>query len=108
MVGRSHLFDDVMKMANGAAASVGALREEAEARMRDYLAHSLDGMDLVQRDEFDAVKEMAVAAREENERLSARLADLEAQLAKVGSEKQTTRTRRSATKRKTAPEDSSE
>lgn len=83
MTNRSHLFDDVMRMANGAAASVSALRDEAEARMRDYLAQTVEGMDLVRREEFEAVRDMAVRARAENERLAARIEELETRLASV-------------------------
>jgi BMFP domain-containing protein YqiC len=58
--------------------SFGALRDEAEARMREQFERILTGMELVRRDEFDAVRDMAVKAREENETLLARIEVLEA------------------------------
>ena len=72
------LLDDLARVAGGAWSSAGALREEVEARLRDKLEAVLEGMDLVRRDEFEAVRAMAVKAREENEALAARLAALEA------------------------------
>lgn len=71
------LFDDLARVAGGAMSSFGALRDEAEARMREQFERILTGMDLVRRDEFDAVREMAVKAREENETLLARIEVLE-------------------------------
>jgi hypothetical protein len=55
------------------------MREEIEARLRDQFERILSNMDLVTREEFDAVKAMAAKAREEQEDLAARLAVLEAQ-----------------------------
>ena len=74
----NRLFDDLARVADGAMSSFGALRDEAEARLRDRLERILERMDMVRRDEFDAVREMAVKAREENTRLAARLDKLEA------------------------------
>lgn len=73
----SRLFDDLARVAGGAMSSFGALRDEAEARLRDRLERILERMDLVRRDEFDAVREMAIKAREENSHLAARLDKLE-------------------------------
>jgi len=73
----SRLFDDLARMANGAFSSLASLRGEAETRMRQQVEKILAGMDLVMRDEFEAVKAMAAKAREENEALAARLAALE-------------------------------
>ena len=73
----SRLFDDLARVAGGAMNSFGALRDEAEARLRDQLERILERMDLVRRDEFDGVREMAIKAREENARMAARLDALE-------------------------------
>ncbi len=73
----SRLFDDLARVAGGAMSSFGALRDEAEARLRDQLERILERMDLVRRDEFDGVREMAIKAREENTRMAARLNKLE-------------------------------
>jgi len=74
----NRLFEDLTRVAGGAMASLAALRDEAEARLRGLLERRLNEMNLVARDEFEAVRAMAVKAREENERLAARLAALEA------------------------------
>ncbi len=72
------LFDDLARVAGGAWSTAGALGEEFKARMREQLETVLERMDVVRRDEFDAVRAMAVKAREENEALRARIEALEA------------------------------
>lgn len=73
----NRFIDDLAKLANGALSSASAVREEFEARVRQRLEGILTGMDMVRRDEFEAVKAMAAAARAENAALAARLAALE-------------------------------
>jgi BMFP domain-containing protein YqiC len=80
---RNPLLDDLAKVAAGAAGALSGVRDEVEARVRDQLAKILDGMNLPNREEFDVVRAMAVAAREENEALKVRIAALEARLAKI-------------------------
>ena len=77
MSGRRMVFDDVAKLATSAAGLVQGAGREVETLVRQRLEQLLERMDLVPRDEFDAVKEMAAAARAENEALAARLAALE-------------------------------
>ena len=72
---------DLLKLATGAAGTFAGMTREAREGARERLREALGGMDFVGRDEFDAVKAMAAAARDENERLEARLAQLEARLA---------------------------
>jgi BMFP domain-containing protein YqiC len=74
---KHRLFDDAAKLAGGAIGTLAGVRREIEALARQQLDRLLDGMELVTRDEFEAVKAMAAAARTENERLAARLAALE-------------------------------
>lgn len=74
---RHRLFDDAAKLAGGAIGTLAGVRREIEALARQQLDRLLDGMELVTRDEFEAVKAMAAAARAENERLAARIAILE-------------------------------
>ena len=81
----SRLFDDLARVAGGAMSSFGALRDEAEARLRDRLERILERMDLVRRDEFDAVKEIAAKARSEQEALTLRVEQLEKALAEKNS-----------------------
>ena len=70
------------KLAGGALGAFSGIRREVEALVHQQLDRLLARMDLVTRDEFNAVKAMAVAAREENETLSARLDRLETVSAK--------------------------
>jgi BMFP domain-containing protein YqiC len=74
----NRFFDDVAKMLNGVAGTVAGMGREAEASTRERLREWIGGMDFVSRDEFEAVKAMAAAARDEAEVLRARLEKLEA------------------------------
>lgn len=76
----NRLLDDLTRVASGALGAFSTLREEAEAQMRQQFERILSRMDMVSREEFDAVKAIAVKAREEQEVLSRRLAALEARL----------------------------
>ena len=75
------ILDDLAKTATGAVGVLQSARQEVEALARARLERLLDKMELVTRDEFEAVKEMAAKARAENEALAARIAALEAALA---------------------------
>ena len=77
MQSRNRVFDDAARAAGGAFGTLSGIRREVEAVVRHQIDKLLSGMDLVTRDEFDAVKAMAIRAREENERLEARLQALE-------------------------------
>ena len=82
MQSENRLFDDFVKVMNGAAGTLAGMTREAQAAMQERFREWIGGLDLVKRDEFEAVKAMAVAAREENEALRARLDALEAKGAK--------------------------
>lgn len=75
----NRLFDDLAKFLNGAAGTIAGMGREAEAGARTRAKEWLGGLDFVSRDEFEAVKAMAAAAREEAEQLRARLDRLEAE-----------------------------
>jgi BMFP domain-containing protein YqiC len=75
---RSRLFDDFSKLMTDAAGLAEGARREAETVMRSQLERLMSGMDMVSREEFEAVREMAALARAENEKLQARIAALEA------------------------------
>src|SRR5512147_1569175 len=77
----NRFFDDLAKMASGAASTVVGVRQEIEALVRQRIERLVADFDLVRRDEFEAVKAMTANARAEQERLERRLADLEAKLA---------------------------
>jgi len=85
MQSENRLFDDFVKVLNGAAGTFAGMTREAEASLRERAREWVGGLDMVSRDEFEAVKAIAVAAREENQLLKARLDALEAK--KSGSRK---------------------
>jgi len=72
------LFDELGKLITDAAGAAEGVRKEIDGIVRTQAERVLQGLDVVQREEFEAVKAMAQKAREENERLSERLAALEA------------------------------
>lgn len=76
----NRLFDDLARMANGALNTLTNLREEVESRVRERVERLLAEMDLVTREEFEAVKAMAQKMRVEQEELSAKVAALEQDL----------------------------
>jgi BMFP domain-containing protein YqiC len=77
------IFDDLSKFLNGVAGTVAGMGREAEAGFRERTREWVAGMDLVSREEFEAVKQMAATARAEAEDLKARVAALEAASGKV-------------------------
>ncbi len=84
MQSQSRLLDDLARVAAGAAGALTGMRGEVESRLRDQLERVLARMDLVTREEFEAVKEMAARARAEQEALQRRLDALEARQAPAG------------------------
>jgi hypothetical protein len=80
----NRLLDDLARMANGALNTLSGLREEIESRVRERVERMLADMDMVPREEFDAVKAMAQKARAEQEDLAARVSALEQRIAKPG------------------------
>ena len=74
------LFDDLSRLITDAAGLAEGARREVETIVRAQFERLLAGMDVVTREEFEAVKEMAAKARNDNEALAARLAALEATL----------------------------
>lgn len=78
---QNRLFDDLARVAGGALGAVSGLREEVELLVRGRIERVLADMELVPRDEFEAVKAMAAEARAESERLAARVTELEEKLA---------------------------
>ena len=81
MQSENRLFDDFVKMVNGVAGTMAGVGREAESSMRERFKEWMGGTDFVGRDEFEAVKAMASAARDENEILKSRIAALEAKVA---------------------------
>ena len=81
MQSQNRFFDDLARVANGAVGALSGVRSDIEARFRDQLERVLAGMDVVSREEFEATKEMAAKARDEQESLQRRVLELEARLA---------------------------
>ena len=80
MQSRSRFLDDVSQLMTNAAGVAQGARAEAETAMRGLVDRFLADQNLVTREEFDAVRSMAIKAREENDALSKRIAELEAKL----------------------------
>lgn len=78
----NRLLDDLAKVATGAIGSLSGVRHEVEGRLQQQLERLIGRMNLVSREEFDAMRAVAQAAREEQIRLERRVADLEARLAR--------------------------
>ncbi len=77
----NRLLDELAKLLTDAAGAAQGVRREAETLMRSQAERFVREMELVSREEFEAVKAMAQKAREENDALAARIAALESQLA---------------------------
>ena len=77
----NRFLDDLAKVASGALGSVTGMKHEVEVRIQQQMERLLARMNLVPREEFDAMKAVAQAAREAQIRLEARVAALEARLA---------------------------
>jgi BMFP domain-containing protein YqiC len=88
--GPNRILDEFAKLMTDAAGAAQGVRKEVETAFRGQAERILNSMEIVQREEFEAVREMALKARAENEKLSARVAELEAKLggsASVAAEK---------------------
>ena len=77
----NRFLDELAKLMTDAAGAAQGMRRDVETMLRSQGERMLREMDVVQREEFEAAKAMAVKAREENEQLAARIAALEAELA---------------------------
>jgi BMFP domain-containing protein YqiC len=82
MQSENRLFDDFVKVMNGAAGTIAGMGREAEGAFRDRMRDWVGGLDMVSREEFEAMKAIAIAAREESAALKSRVEALEAASAK--------------------------
>lgn len=82
----NRILDDMAKVATGALGSLTGLRQEIEAKVQQQLERLLGRMNLVSREEFETMKAVAQAAREEQIKLERRLGEIEARLAKAAGE----------------------
>jgi hypothetical protein len=83
MSDRPRFFDDLAGVAGGAISALAGLREEAEAMMRARLDDLIQRLDLVRREELEAVQELAANARTGQEAAEARLSDLQTRLTAI-------------------------
>lgn len=74
------VFDDFSRLMSDATEIAQGVRREAESVVKSQVERFLSAMDIVSREEFEAVREMAIAARDENDRLKKRIEALEAKL----------------------------
>lgn len=77
----NRFFDDFAKLMTDAAGAADGMKKEVETMFKGQAERFLRDMDVVKRDEFEAVKAMAQKAREDNDALSLRIAELEAMMA---------------------------
>src|SRR5215467_4935491 len=90
MQSQNRILDDLARVAAGAMSTLSGVKSEVESRLREQLERVLAGMDVVSREEFEAVKAMAAKARAEQETLLRRIAALESDLAELRGAKQST------------------
>ena len=98
----NRLLDDLARMANGALNTLSGVREEIEARVRERVERMLVDMDMVPRDEFEAVKAMAQTARAGQEDLAAKVAELERRLGELAPPPASSPRQPAATRRRSA------
>jgi BMFP domain-containing protein YqiC len=78
----NRIFDDLARVAGGAASALSGIKDEIDSLVRQQLERLLSDAELVRRDEFEAVKAVAVKARAEQEKLEKRVLELESALKK--------------------------
>lgn len=79
----NRILDDIARLATDAAGAAQGVRREVETVVKTQIERLLRDLDVVTREEFEAVREMALIAREENDKLTARLKALEEKLGKA-------------------------
>jgi BMFP domain-containing protein YqiC len=80
----SRFFDELAKLMTNAAGAAQGVRKEVDTLVQGQVERVLNSLDVVKREEFDVVRDMAAKARSENEALAARLAALEEKMAAKG------------------------
>ena len=81
----NRIFDELARFATDAAGAAQGVRREVESMVRSQFERLIKDMDVATREEVEVLREMVIAAREENERLDARVKELEAKLTAAGS-----------------------
>jgi BMFP domain-containing protein YqiC len=85
---RPRIFDDIARLMTDAAGMAQGVRREAETVIKTQAERLLASMDVVTREEFEAVREMAVMAREQNQKLAAQIEALERKLEQLHAQRQ--------------------
>ena len=85
--GPNRILDEFAKLMTDAAGAAQGVRREVETAFKGQAEKILNSMDIVQREEFEAAREMALKARAENKALAARIDALEARIAELSGEK---------------------
>jgi BMFP domain-containing protein YqiC len=80
----NRIFDEIARLATDAAGAAQGVRREVETVVRTQIERLVKDMDVATREEVDVLRDMVIAAREENERLEARIKALEAKLGQSG------------------------
>ncbi len=80
----NRIFDELARLATDAAGAAQGVRREVESVVRSQFERLIKDMDVATREEVEVLREMVAAAREENERLEARVKELEARLGPPG------------------------
>lgn len=81
--GPNRIVDEFAKLVTDAAGAAQSVRKEVETAFHAQADRWLSGLDLVKREEFEVVREMAIKARDENDALQARIEALEAKIAEL-------------------------
>jgi BMFP domain-containing protein YqiC len=87
--GPNRILDELAKLVTDAAGAAQGVRREVETAFKSQAEKILNSMDVVQREEFEAMREMAIKARADAKRLAARVDALEAQIAEISGTKAT-------------------
>lgn len=84
--GPNRILDEFAKLMTDAAGAAQGVKREVETAFRSQAEKVINSLEVVQREEFDAVRDMAIKARAENKALAARIEALEAKLASLAGE----------------------
>lgn len=77
----SRFFDEIAKLMTSATGAAQGVRKELDSLVQSQVERVLGNMQVVRREEFDVVRDMAQKARDENDKLAARIAELESKIA---------------------------
>ena len=101
--GSARFFDEIAKLMTNAAGAAQGVRGELDTLFRTQAERVLNELDVVQREEFDVVRDMAAKARQENDELRSKIASLEEQVAALTAKKPAPRARKTSTASKPKP-----